>query len=200
VFCIVNEQTGQPSLPAVPVKAVPANAVCDAQVSAEEGSSSQKIRVLLADDHPVLRHGLAGLLQGHAEIEMVGQAKDGQEAVELARQTRPDVILMDITMPRLNGIEATRRIKAELPEVCVIGLSMHEGEDMAMAMTGIEATRRIKAELPCVCVIGLSVHEDEDMAPAMREAGAATYVNKFDAADTLIATILKQTATARHRQ
>lgn len=93
-----------------------------------------RLRVLLADDHPVLRHGLAGLLHEHDEIEVVGEAADGREAVDLALQTRPDVILMDITMPGLSGIEATRRILEVMPQVRVIGLSMHEEADMAAAM------------------------------------------------------------------
>jgi DNA-binding NarL/FixJ family response regulator len=88
----------------------------------------------VADDHEILRSGLVALLEDHPELEVVGAAADGLMALELARATRPDVIVMDITMPRLNGIEATRRITRELPQVRVIGLSMHEREDMATAM------------------------------------------------------------------
>jgi CheY-like chemotaxis protein len=93
-----------------------------------------KIRVLLADDHALLREGLRSLLGEEADIELVGEAPDGRVAVDLALHTKPDVILMDVTMPRLDGIEATRRIIAALPHVRVIGLSMHEEEDMAAAM------------------------------------------------------------------
>jgi PAS domain S-box-containing protein len=100
-----------------------------------------KVRVLLADDHEIFRQGLASLLWEEPDIELVGQAGDGVDAVELALKTRPDVVLMDITMPRLNGIDATRRITAEMPDVRVIGLSMHEKQDMAEAMrdAGAEA-------------------------------------------------------------
>jgi PAS domain S-box-containing protein len=98
------------------------------------GRAAGAVRVLLADDHPILREGLTELLRERAEIEVVGEACDGQEAVELALQMRPDVVLMDVTMPRLNGIEATRRLTAQLPGLRVIGLSMHEGDDMAIAM------------------------------------------------------------------
>jgi PAS domain S-box-containing protein len=94
----------------------------------------RKTRVLLADDHAIVRQGLAGLLREHDAIDVVGEAVDGQEAVELTRQTRPDVVLMDITMPRLNGIEATRRIMEMDPAVRIIGLSMHAEADMAAAM------------------------------------------------------------------
>jgi len=93
-----------------------------------------KIRVLVTDDHALVREGLASLLLPEPDIEVIGEACDGQEAVELALELLPDVILMDITMPRLDGIQATQKIKAQLPEVCVIGLSMYERDDMALAM------------------------------------------------------------------
>ncbi len=99
-----------------------------------EISASPRIRVLLADDHPVLRKGLSDLLDEQSEIEVVAEAHDGEDALEQAILTRPDVVLMDVTMPRLSGIEATRRILASLPQVRIIGLSMHEDEDMAQAM------------------------------------------------------------------
>ncbi len=94
----------------------------------------KRIRVLVADDHPILREGLTGLLAEEPDIDVVGQAGDGQEALELARRTAPQVVLMDITMPVLNGIDATRQIKAEMPQVRVIGLSMHEDQAMISAM------------------------------------------------------------------
>jgi PAS domain S-box-containing protein len=97
-------------------------------------ADGKSIRVLLADDHPVLRRGLADLLRQRPEIEVVGEARDGQEAVDLTQQNNPDVVLMDVTMPRMDGIAATRHIKAHLPEVRVIALSMHEEKDMAVAM------------------------------------------------------------------
>jgi PAS domain S-box-containing protein len=92
----------------------------------------KKIRVLLVDDHAVVRQGIGSLLRNEQDIEIAGQAADGQEAVELARTLKPDVILMDVSMPKLNGVEATRIIHADLPEIRIIGLSMfHEGEQAA---------------------------------------------------------------------
>jgi CheY-like chemotaxis protein len=95
---------------------------------------SRKIRVLLADDHQVMRRGLARLLQEELDIEVVGEADDGRTAVELARQTLPDVIVMDVSMPRMNGIEATRILSTDLPDIRVIGLSMYGEADRAQAM------------------------------------------------------------------
>jgi PAS domain S-box-containing protein len=87
------------------------------------------IRVLLADDHDVVRNGLARLLQTQPGIQVIAQASDGQMAVDLALRAQPDVIVMDVSMPRLDGVEATRRITSQLPGAKIIGLSMHgEGE------------------------------------------------------------------------
>ncbi|MFW6058673.1 MAG: PAS domain S-box protein [Phycisphaeraceae bacterium] len=92
------------------------------------------IRVLLVDDHEVVRSGLRTMLEQQSDIRIIAEADDGEPAVELAETHRPDVVVMDVTMPRLNGIEATRRIKERMPEARVIGLSMHEREAMAEAM------------------------------------------------------------------
>jgi PAS domain S-box-containing protein len=99
-----------------------------------------RIRVLLADDHPLLRKGLAEMLLEQPRLDLVGEADDGQEAVEMALQLRPDVVLMDVSMPRMDGIEATRRIKEAAPEICIIGLSMHNEDDMASTMRNAGAS------------------------------------------------------------
>ncbi len=106
------------------------------------------IRVLLADDHKMLRDGLAGLLREQSDIEVVSEAADGQMAIELAHKVQPDVIIMDVTMPRINGVEATRRLSQELPHIRVIGLSMHEKEDMANAMREAGAVAYITKGAP----------------------------------------------------
>ncbi|MCZ7567725.1 MAG: response regulator transcription factor [Ardenticatenaceae bacterium] len=87
------------------------------------------IRVLVADDHVVMREGICLLLEAEPDIEVVGQASDGLEAYEKARELKPDVVLMDITMPRMSGLAATRQLRATLPETQVLVLTMHEGDE-----------------------------------------------------------------------
>ena len=93
-----------------------------------------KIRVLFADDHKIMRKGLLQMVSSQPDIEVVGEAANGVEACELARQLKPDVVVMDVSMPVMDGIKATRHVKAERPEVRVVGLSMHEDEHIAKAM------------------------------------------------------------------
>jgi DNA-binding NarL/FixJ family response regulator len=86
----------------------------------------KRIRILLADDHAVVRQGFRMILSAHPDLEIVGEAGNGREAVELAAKLRPDVVVMDVAMPELNGIEATRRLTAENPHTRVVALSMHK--------------------------------------------------------------------------
>jgi DNA-binding NarL/FixJ family response regulator len=86
------------------------------------------IRVLLADDHTIVREATAEILEHQPDMHVVGQAETGEEAIELARELHPDVAVMDIAMPRLNGLEATRRITAECPRCQVLVLTAHEEE------------------------------------------------------------------------
>jgi two-component system response regulator NreC len=89
---------------------------------------SHPIRVLIAEDHAIVREGIRRLLAAEPDIVVVGEAADGEAAVDLARSLRPDVVCVDISMPRLNGVEATRRIKGAMPEIAVVVLTMHEDE------------------------------------------------------------------------
>ena len=83
------------------------------------------VRILLADDHRIMRQGLRALLEKEADVEVSGEAEEGRTAVQLARKLKPDVVVMDVGMPDLNGIEATRQINAEAPAAKVLALSMH---------------------------------------------------------------------------
>ena len=94
---------------------------------------TEPIRVLIVDDHPLFRDGLAGLLAAAPDIELTGTAATGTEAVEIARKTQPDVVVMDLRMPGLNGIEATRRIVADSPHTAVVVLTMYDDDDSVVA-------------------------------------------------------------------
>ena len=101
---------------------------------------SSTLRIMLVDDHTLIRQSLAEILHRQSNIEVVGQAGDGVEALEMAERVHPDVVLMDITMPRLNGVEATRELKCRQPQVRVVGLSMHASPEMSGAMIGAGAS------------------------------------------------------------
>jgi PAS domain S-box-containing protein len=126
---------------AIPAATSPGAALAEGEGQAPpHGDSDRSIRVLIVDDHAILREGIASVLAEEEDIEIVGQAADGAEAVEMTRKLRPDVVVMDVTLPVFTGIEATRVIRSEMPHVHVIGLSMHEEEDMAAAMTDAGAS------------------------------------------------------------
>lgn len=93
-----------------------------------------KIRVLVVDDHPVIREGLRRLLEEQPDFEVVGEAEDGAMALERTHTLRPDVEVMDVNMPRMTGIAATRQITSTFPDVKVIGFSMHNEESVVSAM------------------------------------------------------------------
>ena len=97
------------------------------------------IRVLIAEDHTVVREGIRMILDAQADVEVVGEARDGEEAVRLAKQLHPDVVVMDISMPRKNGVEATQEIKRILPDTQVLILTMHEEESYVFQLLRLGA-------------------------------------------------------------
>jgi DNA-binding NarL/FixJ family response regulator len=88
------------------------------------------IRVLLADDHALMRRGIRDLLEADSEIDVVGEAADGREATQLTFMLKPDVLIMDLTMPELNGLDAIRHIRKDCPDVELLVFSMHDSEDL----------------------------------------------------------------------
>ena len=94
----------------------------------------QKIRVLIVDDHAIMRDGINALRALAADIEVVGEAADGREALEMVKQLSPDVALMDIAMPILGGMEATRRIAKEFPRVKVIALTQYDNKESVLSI------------------------------------------------------------------
>jgi len=92
------------------------------------------IRILLADDHKIIRDGLRSLLDKEHDLQVIAEAENGREAMRLVRKHRPDLVVMDITMPELNGIDATAQITAEMPATRVIALSMHSERQFIQGM------------------------------------------------------------------
>ena len=99
-----------------------------------EQKKTERIRIMLADDHPLLRKALRGALEEQADFEVIAEAKDGQEAVALATELLPDVLIMDISMPRINGLEATREIKANCPSIAVLVLTIHNDNEHVVSL------------------------------------------------------------------
>jgi two-component system response regulator NreC len=113
-------------------------------------------RILLADDHEVVRFGLCSLLEKHKEFDVVGQAEDGLEAVKLAVELAPDIIMMDVNMPNMNGIEAAREIRKKIPGTKIIAISMHDRRQYVLDMleAGASAyilkTRAVQEVMPAI--------------------------------------------------
>jgi DNA-binding NarL/FixJ family response regulator len=98
------------------------------------------IKVLIVDDHQIMREGLRSLLEKESDIQVLGEAEDGRMIQRMARELQPDVIIMDVAMPDLNGIEATRQVVAELPGIKIIALSMHSDRRFVLNMLKAGAT------------------------------------------------------------
>jgi PAS domain S-box-containing protein len=139
-------QSSTPCPAAAP--ASPAGVTADSLDRGESEKMLAKIRVLIADDHAVFRKGLLGVLQQESDIHVVAEAGDGEAAVAEANNHRPDVVLMDLAMPKVDGMEATRRITAAMQGVRVIGLSAHQEEDMADALTKAGAVAYLSKDQP----------------------------------------------------
>ena len=116
----------------------------------------QKIKVLIVDDHAIMRDGIKALLALASDIEVVGEAADGREAMEKVKQLVPDVVLMDIAMPVLGGIEATQRIYKEYPQIKVLALTQHDNKESVLSIIEAGACGFISKITP------------SDLAPAIR--------------------------------
>ena len=130
--CLVVGNNGGPACAdKTAPEAIPAQGMTGPADDPREKRTDSPLKIMLVDDHAVMRQGLAMLLSNYDDIEVTGEASDGKEAVKLAREINPDIILMDISMPEMNGIEATRIIHADLPHIRIIGLSMFDAADQA---------------------------------------------------------------------
>lgn len=120
--------------------------------------NSRQIRILVADDHQIVRQSFVSILQNEKQFEVVGQAGDGEEVIQKVLNLKPDVVIMDISMPKLNGIQATQRIRSLFPNTRVIGLSIHDSKDMAESMRHAGASAYLSKNGPIEQLIR-TIHE-----------------------------------------
>lgn len=142
-----------------------------------------KIRVLLADDHTILRDGIRSLLEDETDMEVIGEAEDGHMAVKLVKQLDPDVVLMDIAMPLLNGLEATRQIKRDNPQSKVLILTMHENEEYIRQLLAVGAMGYILKDAAARELLGAirAVHRGEAvLSPAITRLVIEDYLRWGD--------------------
>jgi DNA-binding NarL/FixJ family response regulator len=136
--------------------------VAPASPAAPAAAAPGAVRVVLADDHRIIREGLVWMLAQHPEIAVVGEAADGAEAVELVSQLQPDVVVMDVSMPKLNGIEATHQITGRFPAVRIIGLSMHREPHIEAAMRDAGAVAYACKDDPSEELVAIIMGATED--------------------------------------
>jgi DNA-binding NarL/FixJ family response regulator len=137
------------------------------------------IRVLLADDHNIVREGFRSLIDAESDMEVAGEAGDGREAVSLARRLKPDVIVMDVRMPELNGVEATRQIVTEMSSIRVIGLSMHLERHFVSEMLKAGASGYLLKDCPSqelITAIRTVVKDQIFLSPAVAGQVVEDYV------------------------
>jgi CheY-like chemotaxis protein len=124
-------------------------------LTASPRSDGRVLRIVVADDHRLFRDGLTSLLAHEPYLQIVGEAADGETAITLARQLQPDVLICDISMPKRNGVEVTATLSREFPDMRIIGLSMHEREDMANAMRAAGASAYLTKSGPSDLLLGI---------------------------------------------
>jgi two-component system response regulator NreC len=146
-----------------------------------------KIRILLADDHPLIRSGIVTLLQSYKDFEIVGEAQDGEEAVEKTKVLKPDVLIIDLSMPKLSGIEATGIITKKHPDVKVLVLTMHENEEYVYQILKSGAGGYVlksagKEELSAA--IRAVAKGEKFFSPRVSEIMAESYVRRKEGGET----------------
>jgi DNA-binding NarL/FixJ family response regulator len=119
-----------------------------------KGEDSPPARLVVADDHALVREGMRAMLAGEPELEVIGEARNGQEAVELCRRACPDLVLMDVRMPKLNGLEATRAIKEECPQTSILIVTSHQDTEYLLQALKAGAAGYILKEAAKQQVIG----------------------------------------------
>lgn len=162
-----------------------------------------KIQVLLADDHTILRQGIRLLLESQPDMEVVGEATNGLEAIKLAHSLRPDIILMDISMPQLNGLEATRRIKQELPTIQIVILTMHETEEYLIKILQAGATGYVlkqAADRELIEAVRIASRGDTYLYPRIATRLVSDYLRRIETGTPDERDTAYETLTARERE
>jgi two-component system, NarL family, response regulator NreC len=158
------------------------------------------VRILLADDHTVMRAGLRLLLERHENFEVVGEAADGRQAVEIAAEQKPAVVVMDVAMPHLNGVEAARQILSRNPDIAIVMLSMHSDESYVLRSLKAGARAYLlkdSAEADLIAAIQAIIEGRSFFSPGVRALLKEDYIyrlQKFGADDTY------ELLTARERE
>jgi DNA-binding NarL/FixJ family response regulator len=147
-----------------------------------------KIKILLVDDHKILRDGICSLVKGYPDMEVIGEAADGRTALRLVEELSPDVVIMDISMPDLNGIDATRKINADYPNIKVIALSMHYDKQFVSEIFKAGASGYLLKE----CAF-------DELEHAIRVVMEnKTFINP-QIASLVVESLINQPATANHK-
>jgi len=143
----------------------------------------KKVRLLIADDHKIFRQGIIKLLEEESDLQVVGEAADGREVVKKATELKPDIILMDIAMANLNGLEATKQIKKVLPESKIIMLTMHKNEEYVLQSFQAGATGYILKEGAVEELVSAirSIHQDKSfLSPTVSKTLVDAFLRKME--------------------
>jgi two-component system response regulator NreC len=147
----------------------------------------KKVRLLVADDHKIFRQGIKKLLEEEADLQVVGEAADGREAVKKATELKPDLVLMDIAMANLNGLEATKQIKKVLPDTKVIMVTMHKNEEYILQSFQAGASGFILKEGAVEELVHAirSIHQDKSfLSPTISKTLIDAYLRKMETGKT----------------
>jgi two-component system response regulator NreC len=147
----------------------------------------KKIRLLVADDHKIFRQGIKKLLEEEPDLQVVGEAADGRDTVKKATELKPDLVLMDIAMANLNGLEATKQIKKVLPEIKVIMVTMHKNEEYVLQSFQAGASGYILKEGAVEELVSAirSIHQDKSfLSPTVSKTLVDAYLRKMETGKT----------------
>lgn len=157
------------------------------------------IKIMVVDEHKILREGLSSLINKQPNMKTIGEATDGREAIEIANKLSPDLVLMDVTMPNLNGIEATRKIKSKKPNIEIIALSLHSDRRYVLGMIDAGASGYLLKECAfdeLVRAINTVMSGKKYLSPEISDVLVDEYINK----DTLDKAVIYSKLTSRERE